>query len=74
MALRYGRCPCGGQYENRSVEVRMTVKENVFTLAGVPQGACPLCGSRVYKAEILSRVESVMKGESTDRRLGVPII
>jgi YgiT-type zinc finger domain-containing protein len=74
MALRYGQCPCGGQYENRSVEVRMTVKGEVFTLAGVPQGACPVCGSRVYKAEILSRVESVMRGESTDRKFWHPII
>ena len=69
MAIGYGRCPCGGQYENRAVEVRMTVGDKAIVLTNVPQGACPLCGSLVYKAEILARVESVMKGEPIDRRL-----
>ncbi|MFZ5470330.1 MAG: YgiT-type zinc finger protein [Myxococcota bacterium] len=59
----YGRCPCSGQYENRFVEVRMTVNGKVVVLTDVPQGACPLCGSRVYKAEVLERIESLMKGE-----------
>lgn len=59
----YGRCPCTGQYENRFVEVRMTVGGKVVVLTDVPQGACPMCGSRVYKAEVLERIESLMKGE-----------
>lgn len=58
----YGRCPCGGQYDQRYVEVRMTVNGKVVVLTDVPQGACPNCGSRVYKAEVLERIESLMKG------------
>ena len=58
----YGRCPCSGQYENRFVEVRMTVAGKVVVLTNVPQGACPQCGSRVYKPEVLDRIESLMKG------------
>jgi YgiT-type zinc finger domain-containing protein len=61
IALDYGRCPCSGMYENRTVEVRMTVAGRVILLTDVPQGACPLCGSRVYKTEVLERIESVMK-------------
>ena len=49
----YGKCPCSGQYENRSVEVRMTVNDKRIVLDDIPQGACPVCGSRVYKAEQL---------------------
>jgi YgiT-type zinc finger domain-containing protein len=63
----YGRCPCTGQYEHRFVEVRMTVQGKVVVLTDVPQGACPLCGSRVYKAEILERIESLMKHERFQR-------
>ena len=63
----YGRCPCSGAYDNRFVEVRMTVASKVVVLTDVPQGACPLCGSRVYKAEVLERIESLMKGERFQR-------
>ncbi|MCA2976942.1 MAG: YgiT-type zinc finger protein [Myxococcaceae bacterium] len=58
----YGRCPCGGAYDNRSVEVRLTVGGKVVVLTDVPQGACPNCGSRVYKAEVRERIETLMKG------------
>jgi YgiT-type zinc finger domain-containing protein len=73
-ALQWGPCPCGGQYENRTVEVRMTVQNESIVLSDVPQGACPRCGSRVYKAEVLERIESVMRGQSPDRRLNRPMI
>ena len=57
----FGTCPCGGVYERRAVEVRMTVGGELITLSDVPQGACPTCGSRVYKADILELVEALMK-------------
>ncbi len=57
----YGMCPCGGSYAHRAVEVRMTVNGKIVVLTDVPQGACPSCGSRVYKPEVLERIESLMK-------------
>lgn len=63
MYLDYGRCPCSGVYERKFVEVRMNVGNRVVVLTGVPQGACRQCGSRVYKTDILERIESLMKGE-----------
>ena len=57
----YGKCPCGGEYESRVVEVRMTVQGEYIVLTNVPQGACPNCGSRVYKTDVLERIESLMK-------------
>jgi YgiT-type zinc finger domain-containing protein len=65
----YGRCPCGGVYDNRHVEVRLTVKGKVVVLTDVPQGACPNCGARVYKAEVIERIESLMKGTKFKRSL-----
>jgi YgiT-type zinc finger domain-containing protein len=56
--LHYGRCPCSGRYEQRFVEVRLTVAGRVIVLTDVPQGACPLCGSRVYKMHVLERLEA----------------
>lgn len=59
--MNYGKCPCGGVYERREVKVTLTVSGERVVLDRVPQGACPSCGSRVYKAEVLERIESLMK-------------
>jgi hypothetical protein len=58
--VEYGKCPCGGHFENRRVEVRMTVFGQVIMLSGVPQGVCPKCSAHVYKAQVLEYVESLM--------------
>jgi hypothetical protein len=60
-SLDYGTCPCLGRFEKRTVDVRMTLADKLVVLSGVSQGVCPLCGSRVYKAETLERIESLMK-------------
>ncbi len=59
----FGPCPCGGSYESRRVEVRMTVHGELLTFSDVPQGACPLCGSRVYRRDVLAAVEAAMRGD-----------
>jgi len=63
MHLDYGRCPCSGVYERRFVEVKMNVSGKLVVLTAVPQGACLMCGSRVYKADVLQRIELLMKGD-----------
>lgn len=70
--LNYGRCPCGGQYESRLIEIRMTATNPPVVVSDVPQGACPSCGSRVYKAETLERIEALLKGSNVDGRLNRP--
>ena len=62
-AISYGRCACSGWFESRLVEVRPVVGGEPVVLKNVPQGACPLCGSRVYKADVLRMVEAAMRGE-----------
>ena len=59
--LAYGTCPCAGVYDQRTVEVRMKVGDAQIVLDDIPQGACPKCGSRVYKAEVLEMVEALTK-------------
>lgn len=65
----YGRCPCSGVYDHRSVEVRLNVQGKVVVLTNIPQGACPLCGSRVYKPEVLERIETLMKRSKYTRNI-----
>jgi hypothetical protein len=40
----------------------MTVRGERVVLSDLPQGACPVCGSRVYKAVTLEGIEAVMRG------------
>jgi YgiT-type zinc finger domain-containing protein len=60
-AREHGVCTCGGHFERRAVEVRMTVAGEVVVLPDVPQGACPVCGARVYKRDVLERIEQLMR-------------
>jgi hypothetical protein len=60
----YGRCPCGGRYEARFVQVRITVNGEPLERDEVPQGRCPRCGSAVYRADLLELLEADMRGES----------
>jgi YgiT-type zinc finger domain-containing protein len=57
----FGPCPCGGHFEPRTVEVKMTVHGETIVIQDVPQGACPVCGSRVYKARVLEEIEATMR-------------
>jgi YgiT-type zinc finger domain-containing protein len=68
-SFEWGRCPCGGIFEHKLVEINMTVDGRGVKLTDVPQGVCPTCGSRVYKAEALARVEGTLRNEALDRRL-----
>ncbi|WP_405906119.1 MULTISPECIES: YgiT-type zinc finger protein [unclassified Streptomyces] len=62
----FGLCPCGGLYNTRRVEVRMTVTGRTVVIPELPQGACPTCGSRVYKVRTLELLEVMMRGDGTD--------
>ena len=67
MAVDFGKCPCGGgPYQERTVEVRSTTAGLKFEMTDVPQGACDVCGSRVYKLDTLRRIETVMRAEPGD--------
>jgi YgiT-type zinc finger domain-containing protein len=62
LSADYGQCPCGGTYEQRNVEVAMNVAGERLIVPDVPQGECPVCGSRVYRAATLEAIEDVMRG------------
>jgi hypothetical protein len=53
-----GTCPCSGTYEERLVEVRIAREPEPLVLSSLPQQVCTSCGSRVYPAPVLSRIEA----------------
>lgn len=65
-----GRCPCGGEFADRWVDVRLAAEEPpdadrslpALELDGVAQGVCSSCGSRVYHVSVLNRIEQALKG------------
>jgi hypothetical protein len=59
--IDYGRCPCGGIYTPKLVEVNFGEGDLKVTITNVPQGACPNCGSLVYKANVLECIETLFK-------------
>jgi YgiT-type zinc finger domain-containing protein len=63
--IEYGRCPCGGIFDGRTVEIRLSKPDRAIVVENVPQGACPQCGSRVYKTEVLECIESIVGSNSS---------
>lgn len=57
----YGRCPCGGQYETRLVEVNMSTAASAedIHIERIGQGRCTRCDSRVYKAAVVVDLEAL---------------
>ncbi|WP_409467330.1 hypothetical protein [Streptomyces sp. HC307] len=50
------------------MEVRFTGPDDAAkVLLDVPQGTCPLCGSRVYKLAVLQRIETAFKSGMSGR-------
>lgn len=47
----------------------MTVRGQVIVFDAVRQGACPSCGSRVYDADELERIEAAMQARALDPTL-----
>ncbi len=47
----------------------MTVEGKIVVLNDVPQGACRLCGSRVYKTDFLEYIEATMKRRQINIKL-----
>jgi len=62
-------CPCGGKYDHHAIRISLTAEQQDELFTKVAQGVCGTCGSRVYHAETLERVESAMKRRSPDRFL-----
>jgi hypothetical protein len=57
----FGRCPCGGRFETKVVDISIAAPTGPVRLSDVPQGHCPNCQSRVYRPEMLAHIENVYR-------------
>ena len=60
-APEFGNCPCGGRFETKFVDVKMTARDGPVTLNGIPQGHCSRCHSCVYRRADLTHIENVYR-------------
>jgi hypothetical protein len=64
----YGYCPCTGTYEHRFIEVELSVAQRNVVIKDIPQGECPICGSQVYKMQVMERIETLMRADRSSER------
>jgi YgiT-type zinc finger domain-containing protein len=61
--IPHQRCACGGTFEEHMVTATFKTPEGDVQIQDVPQGRCPMCGSRVYPSRVLARIECAYKAE-----------
>jgi hypothetical protein len=57
----YGKCACGTEFDAVVVELRFGALEPEYVLRDVPQASCPTCGTRVFTASVIERVEAAYR-------------
>jgi hypothetical protein len=62
--LDAGQCPCGGTFASRLITVPLNALGPGGALEDVPESRCGDCGTRVYQAALLRRIESIMRGDT----------
>jgi len=58
----YGACACGAELEARLVDVSFSGSDPPEGLRSVPQAMCGSCGTRIYKAVVIERIEAAYAG------------
>jgi len=62
--MTYGRCECGGDIVEKRISLIRRYNGNPIEFQNVPVGICINCGERIYKGEILQKLEE----QARDRR------
>lgn len=76
MTETYGDCIfCGGDIEERVVDVDYRSEGRLFVIERVPSGVCSQCGEQFYTAKIAKQMEAAAKSPSDTRRvIEVPLL
>ena len=59
---------CGGDICKDIVTVVKERKGKVFIIENVPAGVCTQCGEREYDADVVSKLETIIKEQKTIKR------
>jgi len=76
MARKYHKCYfCSGKVSEKKVTVDYRWGEDLITVfKNVPAGVCQVCGEQYYKAEIVKKMERLIKSkEKAKEFIQVPI-
>jgi len=65
---------CGGRVQERLVTKACWWGEQLIALVeNVPAGVCEQCGERYYKADVLKRIEVLLREQKDFRRVELPL-
>ncbi len=72
----YGDCIfCGGDIEERILDVDYRSEGRLFVVERVPVGVCTQCGEQFYTAAIAKQMEAAAKSASSNgRTIEVPLV
>jgi YgiT-type zinc finger domain-containing protein len=66
---------CDGTVHPSRVTAFWRHEKNMVAIEGVPAGVCNRCGERYYDAEVVRRMELIVKHrDKAKRRLKVPVM
>ena len=72
---KYGDCSfCGGEVEEKKVELDYRYQGELFIFRDVPAGVCRQCGERYLTARVAKEIERRIKTkESWNKTISVPV-
>lgn len=70
----YGKCECGGEIVEKRITYFRRFKGRPFEFENVPVGICRECGERIFKGEVLQKLEELSRDRKNFiRELSLPV-
>lgn len=54
---------CPGEYEDKSITHEVRQPDGVAYVDNVPAKVCTLCGDTIIAADVMARIDKILKGE-----------
>ena len=72
--MEYGICECGGKITEIRIKYHRVFNKKLFEFENVPVGVCRNCGERIFKGEVLEKLEKLSKSSSNFKKeIKVPV-
>ena len=71
---KYGDCSfCGGEVEEKKVELDYRYQSELYIFRDVPAGVCRQCGEKYLTARVAKEIEHRIRTASWDKTISVPV-
>jgi len=71
---KYGKCECGGDIIEDKITYFRKFNKKMYIFENVPVGICKECGERIFKGEVLEKLEDISKKSSCiSKEIKVPV-